>query len=55
MYFKGNEEAPAEPALGEGGKENNNAGSFQLSTEIKGDELIIIPLRRVLWFIPVLD
>lgn len=26
MYFEGNQEAPAEPVLGEGGEENNSAG-----------------------------
>ncbi|XP_047467739.1 protein TMED8 [Mugil cephalus] len=30
-----NEEAPAEPALGEAGEENNSAGSCQLSAEMK--------------------
>lgn len=44
MYiFKGNEEAPAELALGEGGKENNSAGSCQLSSEIKGEDLLSVP------------
>lgn len=37
MYFEGNQEAPAEPALGEGGQENNSAGSCQLSAEMKGE------------------
>lgn len=37
MYFEGNQEAPVEPALGEGGEENNSAGSCQLSTEMKGE------------------
>ncbi|XP_017267014.1 protein TMED8 [Kryptolebias marmoratus] len=32
---KGNEEAPAELALRDGGKENNSAGSCQLSSEMK--------------------
>ncbi|XP_014910848.1 protein TMED8 isoform X1 [Poecilia latipinna] len=32
---KGNEEAPAELALGERGEENNSAGTCQLSAEIK--------------------
>lgn len=38
MYFEGNQEAPAEPVLGEGGEENNSAGSCQLSAEMKGEE-----------------
>ncbi len=38
VHFEGNQEAPAEPALGEGGEENNSAaGSCQLSTDIKGE------------------
>ncbi|XP_053290672.1 protein TMED8 [Pleuronectes platessa] len=32
---EGNEEAPAEPAPGDGGEENNSTGSCQLSTEMK--------------------
>lgn len=35
QHAEGNEEAPAEPALGEGGEENNSAGSCQLSAEMK--------------------
>lgn len=51
MYiFKGNEEAPAEPALGEGGEENNSAGSCQLSSEIKGEDLLSMPLWLVFCF-----
>ncbi|KAM9842231.1 protein TMED8 [Aulostomus maculatus] len=34
---QGNEEAPAESALGEGAKECSSAGSFQLSAEIKAE------------------
>ncbi|XP_041667877.1 protein TMED8 [Cheilinus undulatus] len=34
-YTEGNEEVPAEPALGEGGEENNSSGSCQLSAEMK--------------------
>lgn len=37
VYFEGNQEAPAEPALGEAGEENNSAGSCQLSAEMKGE------------------
>lgn len=37
MHLEGNEEGPAEPALGEGGEENNSAGSCQLSAEMKGE------------------
>ncbi|KAM7375790.1 hypothetical protein PAMP_005562 [Pampus punctatissimus] len=32
---QGNEEAPADPALGEGGEDNNSAASCQLPAEIK--------------------
>ncbi|XP_008281344.1 protein TMED8 isoform X1 [Stegastes partitus] len=35
QHSEGNEEAPAELALGEGGEENNSAGSCQLSAEMK--------------------
>ncbi|XP_029349903.1 protein TMED8 isoform X1 [Echeneis naucrates] len=35
VHFEGNDEAPAELVLGEGGKDNNNAESCQLSSEIK--------------------
>lgn len=35
-HIEGNEEAPAELALGEGGEENSSAGSCQLSAEMKG-------------------
>ncbi|XP_042243859.1 protein TMED8 isoform X2 [Thunnus albacares] len=35
QHAEGNEEAPAEPALGEGGEENNSVESCQLSGEIK--------------------
>ncbi|KAM3594571.1 uncharacterized protein V6R79_009857 [Siganus canaliculatus] len=35
QHTEGNEEAPAELALGEGGEENNSAGSCQLSAEMK--------------------
>lgn len=38
VHFEGNEEAPAEVALKEGGEENS-AGSCQLSSEIKGENL----------------
>ncbi|XP_026212597.1 protein TMED8 [Anabas testudineus] len=34
-HSEDNKEAPAEPALGEGGEENNSAGSCQLSAEMK--------------------
>ncbi|XP_070698355.1 protein TMED8 [Pempheris klunzingeri] len=37
QHTEGNEEAPAEPALGEGGQENNSAGSCQLSAEMKAE------------------
>ena len=37
VLFQGNQEAPAELALGEGGEENNSAGSCQLSAEMKGE------------------
>ncbi|KAF3844811.1 hypothetical protein F7725_007974 [Dissostichus mawsoni] len=35
QHSEGNEEAPAERAPGEGGEENNSAGSCQLSAEMK--------------------
>ncbi|XP_041810113.1 protein TMED8 isoform X1 [Chelmon rostratus] len=35
QHTEGNQEAPAEPTPGEGGEENNSAGSCQLSAEIK--------------------
>ncbi|CAI5696673.1 protein TMED8 isoform X3 [Oreochromis niloticus] len=35
VHIEGNEEAPAELALGEGGEENSSAGSCQLSAEMK--------------------
>ncbi|XP_034714780.1 protein TMED8 [Etheostoma cragini] len=35
QHSEGNEAAPAEQALGEGGEENNSAGSCQRSTEMK--------------------
>lgn len=38
-HIEGNEEAPAELALGEGGEENSSAGSCQLSAEMKGEDL----------------
>lgn len=38
VCFEGKQEAPAEPPLGEGGEENNSAGSCQLSAEMKGEE-----------------
>lgn len=40
VHFEGNEEAPAEVALKEGGEENNSAGSCQLSSEMKGENLL---------------
>lgn len=43
MHFKGNEEAPAEPAPGEAGQENNSAGSCQPSAEMKGEYLQSMP------------
>lgn len=43
VHFEGNEESPAELALGEGGEENNSAGSCQLSTEMKGEDLLSVP------------
>lgn len=39
VHMEGNEEAPAELPLGEGGEENNSAGSCQLSAEMKGEDL----------------
>lgn len=44
VHFKANEEAPAELALGEGGEENNSAGSCQLSAEMKGEDLLSVLL-----------
>ena len=38
VHFEGNEEVPAELVLGEGGKEDNSAGSCQLSSEMKGED-----------------
>lgn len=35
QHAEGNDEAPAEPAPGDGGEENNSAGSCQLSAEMK--------------------
>ncbi|XP_029982421.1 protein TMED8 isoform X2 [Sphaeramia orbicularis] len=35
QHSEGNEEAPAEPALGEAAEENNSTGSCQLSSEMK--------------------
>ncbi|XP_042356783.1 protein TMED8 [Plectropomus leopardus] len=35
QHCEGNDEAPAEPALGEGGEENNSAASCQPSAEMK--------------------
>lgn len=55
MHFEGNEEAPAELALGEGGKENNSAGSCQLSTEMKGEDLQSMPSLLLLCLIYDLD
>lgn len=43
VHFEGNNEAPAEPALREGGEENNSAGSCQLSAEMKGEDLLSVP------------
>lgn len=43
MHLEGDEEAPAELALGEGGEENNSAGSCQLSAEMKGEDLLSVP------------
>lgn len=37
VHFEGNQEAPAELALREGGEENNSAGNCQLSAEMKGE------------------
>ena len=54
VLFQGNQEAPAELALGEGGEENNSAGSCQLSAEIKGEKpaecAIITAALFNLWF-----
>lgn len=37
MRFKGDHQAPAEPAPGEGAEGNSTAGSCQLSAAIKGE------------------
>lgn len=50
VHFQGNEEAPAELALGEGGEENNSAGTCQLSAEIKGENLLSV----LTWVTPCL-
>lgn len=55
VYFEGNEEAPAEPAPGEGGEENNCAGNCQLSTEMTGEALLSVPSCLLLCFIYDLD
>lgn len=48
MHFEGNEEAPAELALKGGGEENNSSGSCQLSSEMKGENLLFVPSRLLL-------
>lgn len=42
LRFESNEEAPAEPAPGEGGEGNNSAGSCQVSAEMKGEDLLSV-------------
>lgn len=55
VYFEGKQEAPAEPPLGEGGEENNSAGSCQLSSEMKGEEPAGCAVMTAALFLSVLD
>lgn len=51
VHFEGNEEAPAELAPGEAVKENNSAESCQLSSEMKGEDLLSVLSWLLLFFI----
>lgn len=55
LYFEGNQEAPAEAALGEAGEESSSAGSCQLSAEMKGERPAGCAAMTPALFYPILD